>query len=95
MSTIDISTSISIICGFLLTLSEILPFLTNIKSNGILEHLIIILKNKGEEIINPELTESYNKINILVDKLNIILTRDSENVQSKLDIVIDKISNQN
>lgn len=46
MSTSDIATTISIMSGILLSLSESLPFLTNIKANGIVDFLINVLKQK-------------------------------------------------
>lgn len=96
---IDIPTIISIISGVLLTLSETLPFLTNLKSNGILEVLINVLKKKfavtnvhigsdqNEVIINVDET----KIDILIEKLNKILNIESKretDIDTKLDVLI-------
>jgi histidyl-tRNA synthetase len=66
----NITLYISIISSCLLTISEILPYIQKIQSNGIMELIISFLKNKNN--YNPIIDNSSNEEsqNKLYDSLN-------------------------
>ena len=64
---IDITLYISIISSSLLAISEILPYIKSIKSNGILESITILLKTLGNNnyIQIPEnLDPNFNSVTL-------------------------------
>lgn len=50
----DITFYVSIVSGLLLTISEALPYISNIKANGIMELVINTLANIGKKQLNEE-----------------------------------------
>ena len=75
----DITFYISIVSSFLLTVSELLPYIKTIKSNGILELFVSILKkmsnntqfeNGGYSQIINENKDSENIKTLLIDLTN-------------------------
>lgn len=99
MSTSDIATTISIMSGILLSLSESLPFLTNIKANGIVDFLINVLKQKFG-VTNTNIVSNIKSDNIPVtlktSDMNETLKEESRSLNDlihTIDNVVLKIEN--
>ena len=92
-STDDFSFYISIVTGLLLTISETLPYINSIKSNGIL-HLVTdtLLKRNSNNVSNADITDEENTrllsndvTNFIVNSSSVIFTFNSSKVKINFD----------
>ncbi len=77
---------ISIASGILLTISETLPFIKNVKSNGIIQSIVQFISrksnNKSEELTpllqnteNKNTQEQLTKLQEQIDQLNLVISK--------------------
>lgn len=87
---------VSIASGVLLTISEILPYIKTIKSNGIIQCIIDTLRRKGSDSELDPLLNNETKLDTLNQQMNTLeeqmnTLEEQMNILQKQRLVISKI----